>query len=73
MIWQFKSHSIVQLCQTEEEGQEKCYMYWPTKEGELTGYGQLNVTLQSEVAHGDFMIRKFDVSPMVIYCEMISH
>ena len=65
MIWEFKSHSIVQLCQTEEEGQEKCYMYWPTKEGERTGYGQLNVTLQSEVANGDFMIRKLYISPNV--------
>ena len=46
------------LCNTIEEGQEKCYMYWPTKEGEPTEYGRMKVTLQSELPSGDYIIRK---------------
>ena len=46
------------LCNTVEEGQEKCYMYWPTKEGEPMEYGRMKVTLQSELASGDYIIRK---------------
>ena len=46
------------LCNTVEEGQEKCYMYWPTKEGEPMEYGRMKVTLQSELPSGDYIIRK---------------
>ena len=63
MIWEFKCHCIVQLCQNEEEGQKKCYMYWPTMEGEMCSYGAIHVTLQSEskMSGGDFIVRKFQV------------
>ena len=47
------------LCNTVEEGEEKCHMFWPTKEGEPIEYGKHKVTLQSETVHGDFIIRKF--------------
>ena len=61
MIMEFKSRSIVQLCSSIEEGEEKCYMYWPTKEGEPVEYGRIKVTLQSEVPSGDYIIRKLHI------------
>ena len=62
MIMEFKNRSIVQLCNNVEEGMEKCYMYWPTKEGEPVEYGRMKVTLQSETLSGDYIIRKLLVS-----------
>ena len=59
---EFKSHTIVMLCNGIEEGQEKCYMYWPTKEGEPVEYGRMKVVLQSEAQSGDFVTRKLLVS-----------
>ena len=58
MIVEFKSKTLVMLCNTIEEGQEKCHMYWPTKEGEPVEYGKHKVTLQSETVSGDYIIRK---------------
>ena len=58
MIMEFKNRCIVQLCNNVEEGMEKCYMYWPTKEGEPVEYGRMKVTLQSETQSGDYIIRK---------------
>lgn len=49
------------LCNMVEEGQEKCYMYWPTKEGEPVEYGKHKVTLQSETVSGDYIVRKLQV------------
>lgn len=61
MIWEFKSSSIVQLCNTVENGMEKCHMYWPSNEGERIGYGSIDVTLQSQVTHNEFTVRKFQL------------
>ena len=58
LIVEFKSRNIVMLCKTIEEGQEKCFMYWPTKEGEPVEYGKNKVTLQSEMVNGDYIVRK---------------
>ena len=62
MINENKNYCIVQLCNIMEEGKEKCYMYWPTKEGEQIQYGHVNVTLQSETPSGDYVIRKLHTS-----------
>ena len=61
MIWEFKCHCIVQLCQNEEEGQKKCYMYWPTMEGETCSYGELTIKILSELSAGEFFVRKFQI------------
>ena len=61
MIWEFKCHCIVQLCQNEEEGQKKCYMYWPPMERKTCSYGELTIKLLSELSAGDFIVRKFQI------------
>lgn len=71
MIMEFRSHSIVQLCNDVEEGTEKCYMYWPIMEGEQIQYGRVNVTLQSETPIGDYIIRKLCISNESVYMKDI--
>jgi len=61
MIWEFKSKTIVMLCNFEERGEESSANYWPHKENEVTQYGKINVTLQSKASYGDFTVRKFQV------------
>ena len=63
MIWELKCYSIVQLCNSVEEGIEKCYIYWPTKEDEAMLYGRFYVRLQSETSSEDFLIRKILIFP----------
>jgi protein tyrosine phosphatase len=63
MIWEFKCRCIVQLCQTNENNQDKCHMYWPNANGEQNAYGKLIVTLQSEIECGDYVMRKLQVGP----------
>ena len=61
MVWEFKSKTIVMICNMMEEGQNTCYPYWPTMEGETQKYGKILVSLQSKAAYGDFSIRKFNL------------
>ena len=61
MIWEFKSKSIVMLCNIVEDDQETSYPYWPTKEDETEKYGNILVTLQSEAAYGDYSVRTFNL------------
>ena len=61
MIWEFKSKTLVMVCNMEEEGSESAFIYWPFKEGEMIKYGKINVTLQSKAAYGEFTVRKFMV------------
>ena len=61
MMWEFKSRTIVLLCNMVEEGQEACHPYWPSKENETIKYGGIAVTLQSKAAYGDFSVRKFNI------------
>ena len=61
MLWEFKSKTVVMLCNSEEEGEESAAPYWPAKENEMMAYGKINVTLQSKAAYGDFSVRKFTI------------
>ena len=61
MVWEFKSRAIVLLCNTVEEGEERCYQYWPTKQEEPVEFGKLKVTLQSENASEDYTTRKLHI------------
>jgi len=61
MIWEFKSKSIVMVCNMVEDNQETCYPYWPSKEGETVKYGKIVVTMHSKAAYGDFSVRKFNL------------
>ena len=65
MVWSFKSRSLIQLCNIEENGQEVCHKYWPVNEGEEIVYGQFNVTLQSEMISENYVVRKLLVVPKV--------
>lgn len=59
MLWEFKSKTLVTLCCTTEEGQEVCHPFWPSKENDPVGYGQISVTLQSTTNYEQFEVRKF--------------
>ena len=61
MVWEFKSRNVVMLCRNVEEGEEKCYMFWPTRENEPVEYGKLKVTLQVEIPGDEFITRKIHV------------
>ena len=61
MIWEFKSRAIVLLCNAIEEGEEKCYQYWPLQKGETAEFGRLKVTLQSEDQYIEFVVRRLHV------------
>ena len=67
MVWDFNSHSIVQLCNVEENGVEVCHKFWPDKEGERSGYDQFDVTLQSETNTEHYVIRKFQINQVSIF------
>ena len=61
MIWEFKSKSIVMLCNIVKDNQETSYPYWPTREDETIKYGNILVTLQSKTAYGDYSVRMFNL------------
>ena len=65
MVWEFNSHSIVQLCNLEENGEEVCKKYWPPNEGAKVQYGGYKVTLQIEKISRDFVVRKLHITPNV--------
>lgn len=69
MIWEFNSRAIVLLCKVMEEGEEKCYLYWPPQTGEEAKFGMLTVTLQSKEQCHDYVVRKLHVcKKMVQWC-----
>ncbi len=59
MMWEFKSKTMVTLCSFTEEGEEACYPFWPTTEGEKTMYGTVAITLQASTNYDQFITRKF--------------
>ena len=65
MIWEFKSRAIVLLCNAIEEGEEKCFWYWPLRihKGKIAEFlvGELKVTLQSEDQHEEYVVRKLHI------------
>ena len=67
MVWDFNSHSIVQLCNVEENGVEICHKFWPDKEGERNGYDQFDVTMQSETNSEHYVMRKFQINQVKIF------
>lgn len=72
MVWEFKSHSIVQLCNLEENGEEVCKKYWPPNEGgKVQLYGEYKVTLQMEKISRNFIVRKLHITPNVSHHAII--
>ena len=61
MLYEFKSRTLVMLCNMNEEGGEACYPYFPSKEEEAVKYGKMLVTLQSKASYTDFIVRKFSM------------
>ncbi len=61
MMWEFKSKTIVMLCNNEEGGTESSATYWPTREDEPAQFGKISVTLLAKAAYGDFTVRKFTI------------
>lgn len=58
---EFKSKTIVMLCQLSEEGEESSYCYWPTAEQAVVNYGPVSVSLLSTSVCEGFVVRKFDI------------
>ena len=58
-MYEFKSKTLVVVCNMNEDGEEAAYPFWPSKEDEPTQYGKLVVTLQSKSSYNDFHVRKF--------------
>lgn len=60
MVWQEKCPAIVMLCQTREEGRDKCLQYYPEKKGETKKFNlgpgkELAVTSESVMKDPGFM------------------
>ena len=61
MLYEFKSRTLVMLCNMNEDGGEASYPFFPSKEEEAVKYGKMLVTLQSKASYTDFIVRKFSI------------
>lgn len=68
MMWEFKSKTLVTLCQLSEGGEESYYPFCPAKENEKVLYGKVYVTLQSITPFDKFTQRKY-----MIYDEKVKY
>ncbi len=52
---------MVTLCNLTEEGEESCYPFWPTTEGEevKVKYGKIIISHKSQTSYDQFVVRKF--------------
>ena len=62
LVWEFKSQTIVQLCGLNEGGAEVCQEYWPNPVKSSIQYGAAQVSLESEAASGDYLVRQLELS-----------
>ena len=69
MIWEKNIYSIVMLTKCVEQARTKCEQYWPDKQSK--SYGDIIVTMVSEVVLPEWTIRDFNVenvsSLLVVY------
>ena len=49
-----RGKTMVTLCNMTEEGEESCYSFWPTTEGDEAKikYGKIIISLQSQTSYG---------------------
>ncbi|XP_048803726.1 receptor-type tyrosine-protein phosphatase eta isoform X5 [Lagopus muta] len=59
MIWEKNVYSIVMLTKCVEQARTKCEQYWPDKQSK--SYGDIIVTMVSEVVLPEWTIRDFNV------------
>ncbi|XP_040556490.1 receptor-type tyrosine-protein phosphatase eta isoform X3 [Gallus gallus] len=59
MIWEKNIYSIVMLTKCVEQARTKCEQYWPDKQSK--SYGDIIVTMVSEVVLPEWTIRDFNV------------
>ncbi|NXP15935.1 PTPRJ phosphatase, partial [Thinocorus orbignyianus] len=59
MIWEKNIYSIVMLTKCVEQARTKCEQYWPDKESK--SYGDIIVTMVSEIALPEWTIRDFTI------------
>ncbi|KFO71871.1 Receptor-type tyrosine-protein phosphatase eta, partial [Cuculus canorus] len=59
MIWEKDIYSIVMLTKCVEQARTKCEQYWPDKESK--SYGEIIVTMVSEIVLPEWTIRDFTV------------
>ncbi|NXT39836.1 PTPRJ phosphatase, partial [Pelecanoides urinatrix] len=59
MIWEKNIYSIVMLTKCVEQARTKCEQYWPDKESK--SYGDIIVTMVSEIVLPEWTIRDFTV------------
>ncbi|KAK0141048.1 Receptor-type tyrosine-protein phosphatase eta [Merluccius polli] len=58
MIWEKNIHTVVMLTRCVEQGRVKCEKYWPN---ESKPFGNITVTMTSEISLEDWTIRDFDI------------
>jgi hypothetical protein len=71
MLYEFKSRTLVMLCNMNEDGGEASYPFFPGKEEEPVKYGKMVVTLQSKASYTDFIVRKFSMQEdkvAIVWC-----
>lgn len=61
MLYEFKSRTLVMLCNMNENHGEAAHPYFPGREEEAIKYGRMLVTLQSKASYNDFIVRKFTI------------
>ena len=61
MVWELKVQTIVQLCGLNEGGAEACLQYWPHPVKSSIQYGAARVSLESEAASGDYVVRQLEL------------
>ena len=47
--------------------QIKCHLYWPQPETEKENFGNVTVTLKTEIQERDYVVRGFEAKMEVIY------
>ncbi len=60
MVWETNVQLIVMVANTEENGMPKCEQYWPIRG--MGKYGNINVTLVSQVLYPEFVVREFMIT-----------
>lgn len=51
----------MQLCELNEGGAEVCWQYWPGPVKSSVQYGAARVSLQSEAASEDYIVRQLEI------------
>lgn len=73
MMWEFKSKTMVTLCNLNEDGAEACHPFWPGTENEAVKFGKVVVTLQSTTSYDHFVLRKYTIQEDKVKTQTLSN